>query len=117
MPETRTIDFDIGLRRCFGRQELLTKLLRRFVEEYHGHGQQIQRELAAGHTRAAATLAHSLVSTAGSLGADPLSQMARRLQELLLAGETDAAQPLAVALATEQQRLCAEAAAWLQSHT
>lgn len=113
MPDIQAIDFDLGLRRCFGRRELMVKLLRRYLAEYHDEPQRIMRELNEGNAKAAGKLVHSLVSTAGTFGADHISQLARQLQDVIDVGEMETAQHLAVELLAEQRRVCTAAEGWL----
>jgi two-component system sensor histidine kinase/response regulator len=77
------VSFELGLHRCMGRRDLYTRVLRRFVESHSGDALRLQQTLARGETAAANTLAHTLVSTAGAIGAESLATAVRTLQQTL----------------------------------
>jgi CheY-like chemotaxis protein len=79
-PAGGAMAFDVGLRRCLGRRELYERLLRRYLEANAGTGAALRQALLRGETGLAASTAHSVVSTAGTVGAEVLAEAARALE-------------------------------------
>ncbi|NRF68845.1 response regulator [Aquincola sp. S2] len=74
------VSFELGLQRCLGRRELYERILRVYVE---GHAEPVAALAAAlthGDAPAAAAVAHSLVSTAETIGAEAMAAAARRIE-------------------------------------
>jgi two-component system sensor histidine kinase/response regulator len=92
-PPPSGISFELGLRRCLGRTELYRKILHRFLETRANDPAAIRAALVLGDRDGAAQIAHSSVSTSGTIGAERLSDAARQLQ---LALDTDEAGSLAL---------------------
>ncbi|HJV25002.1 MAG TPA: response regulator [Aromatoleum sp.] len=84
------VSVEVGLKHCFGRQELHGKLLRMFYGTRAGSSSELREALRRGDTEAASCLAHSLKSSAASIGAEALSSAAARLDAVLCGGEDDA---------------------------
>jgi PAS domain S-box-containing protein len=82
-----SISFALGLDRCLGRTELHQRILQRFVDTRAGLANELRQALARDDTASASLMAHSLVSTAGTIGAMPLSGLARALQAAADAGD------------------------------
>ncbi|MCW5635895.1 MAG: Hpt domain-containing protein [Rubrivivax sp.] len=80
------VSFELGLARCLGRPQLYERVARRFLEQGRASLQDLERNWRQGDRVAAARGAHSLVSTAGTLGATALSDAARALYAVLAAG-------------------------------
>jgi len=97
----------LGLDRCLGRRELYDKIAARFVKDKSGLPAEMSSLLAAGHVEQAATLAHNLISTAGTLGALALSNLARRLQEEFDARRAEHYPPLLQELSAEHPHVIA----------
>jgi signal transduction histidine kinase/CheY-like chemotaxis protein/HPt (histidine-containing phosphotransfer) domain-containing protein len=87
-PPEHGISFELGLKHCLGRVDLYDKIARRFVAEQSNTPDAIRHALDAGESDKASGMAHSLVSTAGTLGASALSEIARDLQIAIDAGES-----------------------------
>jgi HPt (histidine-containing phosphotransfer) domain-containing protein len=100
------VNFDAGLRRCLGRQDLYVRILRRFTESSGPELAALQGWLQGNDAGPLRDMAHSLISTAGTIGADALSQAARALQAALAEGNS-------IAWAEPVRRLAAEHAAAL----
>ncbi len=81
---------DLGLQRCLGREELLDRITARFVENRAEAAQQARAALAQGRLDELLHIAHTTVSSAGTIGAEPLSAAALALQRALLAGRREA---------------------------
>ncbi len=91
------INAELGLKRCLGRQDLYQRLLDRYQALHEDSGAQIRTALAANELDRASGLAHSLVSSAGTIGAEGLSEAARALQMAIDMGETQRVLALGVA--------------------
>ena len=83
----KAISFELGLQRCLGRTDLYLKLLERFMSTHSGDTAEIATALNAGELDKAACVVHNVVSTAGTIGAEGLSEAARGLQLAIEAGE------------------------------
>jgi HPt (histidine-containing phosphotransfer) domain-containing protein len=71
-----------------GGSPLVARMLALFREQSVLRGDAIRGAVAAGDWAAAARSAHTLVSTAGSVGAMDLMQRARDLEEAVATGRT-----------------------------
>ena len=80
------VAIDEGLRRCLGRTDLYDRIVSRFLSSRLHDPQQLRVALAQGDIARIASLAHTVVATAGTLGAGHLSQVARHLQAAALDG-------------------------------
>jgi len=75
------VSFSLGLHRCVGNAELYRRLLDRFVATRLTVPDDIRGLWLAGNLTESAMMAHSMISTAGTLGATALSEAARALQQ------------------------------------
>jgi two-component system, sensor histidine kinase and response regulator len=107
------ISFESGLQRCLGRADLYDKVLRRFAATQGDEPARIASALAAGEPGKAAGLAHGLVSAAGVIGAQDLSDLARALQVAINAGDADRWPGLVDRLTRQHALACAQLAAYL----
>ena len=87
-PAGRGVLFELGLKRCIGRVDLYDRLVRRYVAEAMDAPRAVRAALDAGQPDRAFELVHSLISTAGAVGASALSETARQLQGAIHAGES-----------------------------
>jgi two-component system sensor histidine kinase/response regulator len=87
-PAGRGVSFELGLKRCIGRVDLYDRLVRRYVAEAIDTPGAVRAALDEGQTDRAFELVHSLISTAGAIGASALSETARQLQGAIHAGES-----------------------------
>ena len=95
------VSFELGLARCIHRQELYEQVLRHFLDhEAHVPG-AIHSSLRARDFDLAMRLAHTLVSTAGHVGADRLAELARQTQRACRQHDEPQAQARARELETE----------------
>jgi signal transduction histidine kinase/DNA-binding response OmpR family regulator len=108
------VSVDLGLRRCMGREDLYARLVRRFSETQHDDAELIRAALARGDTEAAARLAHQQISTAGTLGAEGLSEAARALQVAVDAGEASRWPDLLAVFSLNHQQVMIELLAYLR---
>jgi len=88
--------------RCMGRVELYERILKRFLDTRLGDAAAVAAALAKGDDDLAAGIAHSVISTAGAIGAEALSDAARTLQLAIEAGESDRLPALYEAFAARQ---------------
>ncbi len=77
------LSVSMGLDHCMGNVALYQKLVRRFRDGGTQTHHQIRELLTAGQLEAASGLAHSMVSSAGTIGASDLSRVARMLQQAI----------------------------------
>jgi two-component system sensor histidine kinase/response regulator len=80
------VSFELGLHRCMGRRDLYARILRCFVDTHGDDAVQLCQALAGDDRARIERLAHSLVSTAGVIGADGLAELARALHVALSDG-------------------------------
>jgi two-component system, sensor histidine kinase and response regulator len=102
------VDFAVGLRRCLGRRDLHARVLQRFLDGSARDAELLGQAQRRGDAAALAAVAHGLVSSAGVVGAEGLSTLARELQ--VAAGEGGAGHcgPLVASLASEHARVVGE---------
>jgi PAS domain S-box-containing protein len=108
------VDFELGLERCLGRQALYERILRRFGDTRVDDGEGLRRLLGGGDPGAARELAHTLISTAGTIGAEALSASARALQIAIDEGDRDAWPELAARLQQQHAAVLAAVGDWLR---
>jgi PAS domain S-box-containing protein len=77
------LSIDAGLARCLGRVDLHERILRRYLETRADEPARIRLALDARDLERARSLAHGLISTAGTMGADALSELARTLEQAI----------------------------------
>jgi CheY-like chemotaxis protein len=83
------LSFELGLQRCMGRADLYDRVLERYLAANMDDPGIIRSALDAQDLGRAARLAHSLISSAATIGADALSNAARDLHTAIRAGEAD----------------------------
>jgi two-component system sensor histidine kinase/response regulator len=90
LPQAPGLDTDRGLRNVLGREALYLDVLRRFVRGQGDAPARIAAALEAGDRELAERVAHTLVGTAGVLGADAIAADARALEHgIARAGDDD----------------------------
>jgi len=82
----------------WGGTELVTKMMELFLEVTPERVTEIRAGLDAGDLDRVERGAHSLRSSAGNLGADPVRELAARIEELAEAGTTEGLEPLVTEL-------------------
>ena len=92
--------FDIAaaLVRVNGKRPLLRRLIVSFGKEFRHSVPQLRRMLSDGNFKDAERIAHTLKSTAATLGADALSSAAAALEHELRSGNRTALEPLLTSL-------------------
>jgi len=113
-PALGRVDFALGLTQCLGRPALYERVLRRFAELSETPPQRIAAALARGDAVVAALQAHSLISTAATIGAQALSDLAREFETALREGESGRWPALAERLAAEHAQVARAVAEYLQ---
>ncbi len=110
------VAWEVGLHRCLGRRELHHRILERFLATRSEDAARLQEALRGGDAPAAEMIAHTMVSTAGTIGADGLAAAARALQQSLQERDGDRIEALGSAFAAEHARVVAELQAWAAKH-
>ncbi len=105
------VSFEQGLALCLGRRDLYVRIARRYIETRADDPATMRRAMQAGDIDSVARLAHSIVSSAGLVGANALSEAARELQVAIDAGNS----PRVHALIGELDRLQASVLPELRS--
>jgi len=100
--ESEKVSVASGLVHCMGNEVLYQKLVRRYIEEGARAHEHIEALLEVGQLQQASDVAHSLVSSAGTVGARALSDVARRLQQALDQRTMDQVPSLLEALKREE---------------
>ena len=104
------LSLSVGLRRCFGKPELLERLLRLFLDEQHDVPASIATAIREDAVESAIAKAHGLVSRAGAIGAEALSRIASELEDALRDRRTELWPALTAALLDEHARVTRAAA-------
>ncbi len=107
------VSVELGLRRCMGIAELYATVVRRYLDSRSRPAEDIRAAIDAGDLAAAARVAHSLISTAGALGAMRLSETARALQVAIDADDAERRHALMQTLEAEQVAVRRELEAYL----
>jgi PAS domain S-box-containing protein len=81
--DTSVLDLGDGLRRCLGRSDLYARILQRFAETRADDVLRLQAAAARGDRAAIGATLHVLMTSAGMVGALPLSVQARALHAQL----------------------------------
>ncbi|MBV8665636.1 MAG: response regulator, partial [Burkholderiaceae bacterium] len=92
--QVSAIDYAKGLKHCYGKEDFYKKLLRTFVDMRAKEGNNVRALLDNRDIVAAARVAHTMKSVAGTIGATQLSETAMELQFALDAKEMSRAEPL-----------------------
>ena len=109
--------FGVGLQRCLGIADLYMTILRRFALEPQDVPQRIEAALQRHDLRAASNAAHSMVSTAGIIGAQALSDTARALQHAIDADAAGLVPELLNAFTHHYEVAVAQLHGYLQGHS
>ena len=90
-----TVDWDTALASVNQDRRLLKLVIDAFLREAPGLQEQIVAAIRDNDVRTLQRCGHTLKGTMQSLGAEPWSDMARRLEELGAGGSTEGARELA----------------------
>ena len=91
-----------------GEPDVLTEVLRLFLQEVPPRMDRLRIAYAAGNIEEVYRAAHSLKGSAGNIGAQRFMGVCRQLDEMGRAGDLAEAAPLVNALALEYQTVAAE---------
>ena len=100
-----------GLKRLGDNRELYDRLLNKFVHDFSDAAEKIQLTFAEGRFSDAQSLCHTLKSTSGNLGAEMISSIADRLEQLAGKEETDGVDKLLAQLGKSLEDLVSWVAA------
>ena len=106
LPSIDGLNTRIGVARVGGSVDFYLRLLQNFLDENAHVVQDATAALAEGRFADAQRIAHTLKSTAATLGAEPVSALAAALESALRDGRNDAAPSAADALAPAHTDLC-----------
>jgi signal transduction histidine kinase/CheY-like chemotaxis protein/HPt (histidine-containing phosphotransfer) domain-containing protein len=110
------VEFALGLRRCLGRTNLYRRIVERFLASRVHDGDALRAALAEGDRERLRLVAHTMTSTAGTLGAQRLSGLARALDGALARNApTDELHRLVQAYAEEHARVVQALREWFGS--
>ncbi|WP_056262192.1 MULTISPECIES: response regulator [unclassified Roseateles] len=115
LSEPSGVSFALGLHRCLGRRDLYRRIAARFASGGPSAVQEIVSAIDSGEPLRASQLAHSLISTAGTLGASRLSEIARRLQAALESNQQADIGPLLAEARREQVEVVTALKAFLDA--
>ncbi|NGZ26968.1 MAG: PAS domain S-box protein [Magnetococcales bacterium] len=105
------IDWQSALDLLDDNEELLIKLLNKFVELHDKDGQIIRQALLTGDRDKAKRLSHSMKSVAGNMGAKELQKAATALEKALLQSEINC-DSLVDEFSESLDRICQSIANW-----
>jgi len=87
------LDLEVGLEFLLGQEDKYVRFLGKFLVQKGSGAEAIRAALAEGDGEGAGRIAHSMISTAGTIGAVALSEAARALQTALFSGDAAAVEP------------------------
>ncbi|MEP6502277.1 MAG: response regulator, partial [Betaproteobacteria bacterium] len=108
------VSFELGLRRCLGRHDLYLRVIHRFLDSRRLDASRLREALEAEDWTAVAHLAHTTISTAGTIGAAALAGIAEQLQEALRGEQRTAVPALVDAFAQAHERVVSELRAFIE---
>ena len=112
-PNSLPVSFDVGLQLCLGRSDLYRDIIVRFLQAFADEPAKVQAAVGARELQRAARIAHSMVSTAGILGAAPLSAAARELELGIAQGDPERLPRLVQSFAARHGEVLVELRAYL----
>jgi PAS domain S-box-containing protein len=115
-PAASVFDAALGLRYFGGRRVMYERMLRRFIELHRGDAARLAAALAAGETRTAERIAHSIKGVAAMVGAPTLQPAAEALERRIREGA--AAAEIQTALDAFERLLdavCVAAESWCRA--
>ena len=107
------VSIELGLQQCLGNSELYNQIVHRFLDKFADEPAKVQHALGEGELERAARIAHSMVSTAGILGAVPLCAAARALEVGVAQCDRERLQQLAQAFGQRHAEVLAELRAYV----
>ena len=107
------VSVEAGLKSCLGKADLYEKIVRRYLTTRTQMPEEIRAALQADDRATAARIAHSLISTAGIIGAMAMSATARDLQRAIEADDAPRTAHLLGQIALQHTAACADLEAYL----
>jgi len=78
------LNIEAGLKTCNCKESLLKKLVVKFSNKYKDFPDELGKVLAQGTSMEAKALVHNLTGVAANIGALPLSDVSRKVDNLLV---------------------------------
>lgn len=104
-----SVDSAEGLRRCLGMKDLYDRMILRFLETHEEDTKAMQNALLEDDLNAIRALAHNTMSSAGTIGAKNLCNLAREVQNMAISNyESGKVREIAEAFVMEYKRVIAE---------
>jgi two-component system sensor histidine kinase/response regulator len=110
------VSFELGLSRCLSRHDLYLRVVKRFLDTRQDDADKLRAAHRSGDDEAIAHLAHTTISTAGTIGATRLSEIAAHLQESVRTGSHGALPPLIDAFTHAHGRVVEALVAFVETH-
>ena len=110
------VSFELGLGRCLGRHDLYLRVVRRFLDTRQHDADKLRAAHARGDDEAMAHLAHTTISTAGTIGAARLSEIAGQVQESVRVGAAGELPTLIEAFARSHEGVVEALSAFVATH-
>ena len=108
MPPSSAINTADGLAYCMGNEELYSRLLHGFRTREAGFADEVRDALSAARWADAQRRTHDLKGLAGTIGAHGLRSSAQKLQDAVIARDSDAAVEALGIVRTELEAVLAE---------
>ena len=102
------VSVEAGLKSCMGKADLYEKIVRRYLTTRVQMPNEIRAALRANDRETAARIAHSLISTAGIIGAMGMSNTARELQRAIEANDSHSTTDLLAQIESMHAAACAD---------
>ncbi len=114
LPESSSpVSIELGLQQCLGNSELYSQIVHRFLEKFADEPAKVQHALASDDLPRGAGIAHSMISTAGIIGAMPLCAAARALEAGIAERDRERLPQLAQAFAQRHAEVLAALRAYV----
>ena len=114
--DSAAVSFELGLSRCLSRHDLYLRVVCRFLDTRRHDADNLRAAHVRGDDATIAHLAHTTISTAGTIGASRLSAIAVQVQESVRAGTPDALPALIAAFTQAHGRVVDELAEFVATH-
>lgn len=89
LPQLPDLDLQMGLQHCMGKESIYLRVLKAFREHEIDFGAELRAALRLGRRDDALRLAHGLRSSAASIGATALGEIAHQIELAVKQGDAD----------------------------